>query len=108
MATLQEQNEAYDAPGAFGQRVKAAMAKKCEAIYNLASGAAARPLLTPWADDMASNEGRFNREYQFVLRYVIAFNSVSAVDLAALLALDTTDVQNAVDAYVDDRYDPQV
>ena len=105
MATLQEQNEAFDAPGGFGQRVKAAMAKTCEAIYNMATGAP-RDLLTPWADDMASNQGRYDREYWFVLRYVIAFNSVSAADLAAILALDATDVQNAVDAYVDDRFNP--
>lgn len=101
MATLQEQNEAYDAGGVDMQRVKAAMANKVEAIYNMATGAP-RSNLVVWADDVMQNKARFERDADVIRRYVFAYHSGEA-DLSSLT---DPQIQTAVDAYVDDRYNP--
>jgi hypothetical protein len=105
MADLQAASEAYDAPGVLWQKVKSAMAEKCEAIYAMAAGTP-RDNLVIWADEVLKNQGSMDRESWVVLRYVIASHRETETDLAALLALSDAKVQTAVDAYVDDRYNP--
>ncbi len=110
MATLLEQSEAFDSrgnpDGQIHQKIRSAMILKAKDIMDLAKADAGRPLMLPWAEDVLKNSSILKvEEFGNVRRYVFAYHAAKA-DKAALIALSDTEVQTAVDAYVDTRYNP--
>lgn len=106
MATLQEQNEAFDGKGAIVQKVKAAMLQKARDVAELLLANGDRAGQMAWVDDILKNPNALEREEPNVRRYVFSFHGDAAANKQALLDLIDTDIQTAVDAYVKQRFAP--